>query len=61
MTSTTGHDFHGVDRHLIGGYYDNFTSGAVDYAPPPTNGFATTYPFVEKVFINGLLRKPCRN
>jgi hypothetical protein len=39
--------------HMIVDYYDNFTSSHIDYSPPATNGFATTYPFVESVAVNG--------
>ncbi|MBE0540186.1 MAG: S8 family serine peptidase [Verrucomicrobia bacterium] len=41
-------------NHMIVDYYDNFTSARIDYGTPPSSGFASTYPFVEKVFINGI-------
>jgi hypothetical protein len=40
-------------NHLIIDYYDNFTSSHIDYSPPPTNGFASTYPFAQAVIVNG--------
>ncbi|MEI8044782.1 MAG: IPT/TIG domain-containing protein, partial [Verrucomicrobiota bacterium] len=40
-------------NNMIVDYYDNFISSRVDYSPAPTNGYATTYPFVERVSING--------
>jgi subtilisin family serine protease len=35
-------------------YNDDFVSSTLDYQPPPTNGFTTTYPFVERVLMNGV-------
>ncbi len=40
--------------HMILDYYDNFTSARIDYNPPATQGYETTYPFVESVLINGI-------
>ncbi len=40
--------------HAILDYNDDFVSSTIDYLPAPTNGFATTYPFVEQVLINGM-------
>ncbi len=42
-----------VDYAIID-YFDNFTSARVDYGTPPAHGFASTYPFVESVLINGV-------
>ncbi len=39
--------------HMIVDYYDNFTSSHIDYSPPATNGFATTYPFAQSVAVSG--------
>jgi hypothetical protein len=40
--------------HMIWDYYDDFTSARVEYGTPPEHGFATTYPFVEQVLLNGV-------
>lgn len=41
-------------NHAILDYYDNFVSSEVDYAPPATNGYTTTYPFAQGITVNGL-------
>lgn len=46
-TSTT------LINHAIWDYNDDFTSARVLYGTPPPHGFASTYPFVERVLING--------
>ena len=38
---------------MIQDYYDDFKSSRVDYKPATATGFATTYPFVEGVLLNG--------
>lgn len=40
--------------HAILDYYDNFLTARVDYGELPERGFATTFPFVEKLLINGV-------
>jgi len=35
-------------------YRDDFVSSTVDYCPPASNGFTTTYPFAQSVVVNGL-------
>ncbi len=40
--------------HAIVDYYDNFTTNRIDYGTPPEQGFASTYPFAERVTINGI-------
>lgn len=40
--------------HLIVDYYDNFLSARVDYKPPADVGYPTTYPFAERVLVNGI-------
>lgn len=48
-----GTDNTNLVNHMILDYYDDFTSARVDYGDAPANGFASTYPFVEGVVING--------
>ena len=39
---------------VVNDYTDDFTSGKVDYGALPEHGFPSTYPFAEKVLINGM-------
>ncbi len=54
---TVNSNYWGTDNktlldYMIVDYYDNFTSARVDYGAVVSNGYATTYPFVESVLIN---------
>ena len=40
-------------QYMVYDYFDDFTSGHIDYGTPPSIGFESTYPFVEEVLING--------
>jgi len=40
--------------HVIWDYNDNFYRARVVYQPPPEHGFETTWPFAERVEINGV-------
>ncbi|MFW6171316.1 MAG: S8 family serine peptidase, partial [Planctomycetota bacterium] len=63
-TITTSHvnmrdNFWGTDSttlvdHAIVDYQDNFTTISIDYGTLPSHGFESTYPFVERVFVNGV-------
>jgi hypothetical protein len=53
------HNYWGTDSstlvdYAITDYYDNFTSARVDYGTLPAEGFATTFPFVQALRINGI-------
>ncbi len=39
--------------HAIFDYQDDFVTGRVEYGTPPPQGYESTYPFVERVLING--------
>ncbi|TVQ02897.1 MAG: hypothetical protein EA381_02400, partial [Planctomycetaceae bacterium] len=52
-------NFWGTDNtqlidHMIVDYHDNFTTPRAHYQPAPSQGFETTWPFVESLAINGL-------
>ena len=42
-----------IDYAIID-YYDNFTSARIDYGTPASEGYTSTYPFVQSLLINGL-------
>jgi hypothetical protein len=48
-----GTDNTNLVSHMVVDYYDNFTSAHVDYGEAAAQGFASTYPFVEGVVVNG--------
>ncbi|AQQ70433.1 Thermophilic serine proteinase precursor [Limihaloglobus sulfuriphilus] len=58
MTCYLHNNFWGTDSttlidHAIWDYYDDFTSARIYYGTPPENGYESTYPFVERVMLNG--------
>lgn len=59
MTCYLHNNFWGTDSttlidHAIWDYYDDFTSARIYYGTPPENGYPSTYPFVERVLLNGI-------
>jgi hypothetical protein len=49
-----GTDMTGLIDYAIKDYVDDFVSSQIEYQPAAAHGFTTTYPFAERVLINGV-------